>query len=123
MFAIEATGLTKTFRGTLAVDGVDLVVEEGDLVGLLGPNGAGQTTTLMMLPGITDPDAGQVKLLGHPLPDERSKALERTNFTASYISLPEGMRVKHYLQVFADLYGAPRNRVSEMATLLGITDL
>jgi ABC-2 type transport system ATP-binding protein len=123
MYAIEATGLTKTFRGTRAVDGVDLLVEEGDLLGLLGPNGAGKTTTLMMLLGITEPDTGRVSLLGHPLPEERSKALQGTNFTASYISLPEGMRVKHYLQVFADLYGAPKSRVPEMASLLGITDL
>jgi len=123
MYAIQATGLTKSFRGTRAVDAVDLLVEEGDLVGLLGPNGAGKTTTLMMLLGITDPDAGQVKLLGHPLPEDRSKALERTNFTASYISLPEGMRVRHYLRVFADLYGAPKDRVQEMADLLRITEL
>ena len=68
MHAIEATGLVKTYKGRPAVNGVDLIVDEGDIVGLLGPNGAGKTTTIMMLLGITDPDAGSVRLLGHPMP-------------------------------------------------------
>jgi len=118
--AIDARGLVKSFKGSRAVDGVDLVVDDGDVVALLGPNGAGKTTTLMMLLGITDPDEGSVRLLGHPLPAERSAALERSNFTASYIALPEGMRVRHFLEVFADIYGAPRSRVAEVVELFGI---
>jgi ABC-type multidrug transport system ATPase subunit len=68
MYAIEARGLVKTYSGVTAVEGLDLLIEEGDVVGLLGPNGAGKTTTLMMLLGITTPDAGTIRLLGHPLP-------------------------------------------------------
>ena len=77
MFAIQAFGLTKSFGGSVAVDGIDLVVERGDIVALLGPNGAGKTTTLMMLLGITQPDVGEIRLLGHRLPAERLQASRR----------------------------------------------
>ena len=120
MYAIEAIGLSKRFRGEPAVDGVSLLVEEGDIVGLLGPNGAGKTTTIMMLLGITEPDAGSVRLLGHPLPQERIRALERTNFTASYVGSPDRMRVREVLTVFAGIYGAPRGRIDEVTELFGL---
>lgn len=123
MYHIEARGLTKTFKDVRAVDGLDVLVEEGEVVALLGPNGAGKTTTLMMLLGIIAPDAGTVSLLGHPLPEERSMALTRVNFTASYVSLPYDLRVKQYLWVYADLYGVPRSRATETLELLRIGDL
>src|SRR5947209_13689313 len=113
MYAIEATALTKSFRGIRAVDGVELLVEEGDLVALLGPNGAGKTTTLMMLLGVTDPDAGHVSLLGHPFPAERIQALEQSNFAASYLDLPERLSVRQILEVFARIYRAPLDRIDE----------
>jgi ABC-2 type transport system ATP-binding protein len=123
MYAIEARGLRKSFDGTRAVDGLDLVVEEGEVTAILGPNGAGKTTTLMMLLGMTEPDAGSVSLLGHPLPKERSAALQKTNFTASYVSPPGDTRVKHYLWVFAQMYGVPRERSREVLELLRIGEL
>ena len=120
MYAIEARGLTKTFRDTRAVDGIDLLVEEGELVGLLGPNGAGKTTTLMMLLGITEPDAGEVRLLGHPLPRERTPALEQTSFAASYLDLPQHLSVRQTLEMFVRIYGAPRERIDEVVELFDI---
>jgi ABC-2 type transport system ATP-binding protein len=123
MYAIEARGLRKSFDGTRAVDGLDLIVEEGEITAILGPNGAGKTTTLMMLLGMTEPDAGTVSLLGHPLPRERSLALQRTNFTASYVSPPGDTRVKHYLWVFAQMYGVRRERSREVLELLRIGEL
>ena len=123
MYAIEATGLAKSFDGRVVVDHLDLSVERGDIVALLGPNGAGKTTTLMMLLGITQSDAGQIRLLGHPLPDERIEALEKINFTASYVSFPDRMHVRESLEVFADLYGAGRDRIDFSVDLLGIRPL
>jgi ABC-2 type transport system ATP-binding protein len=64
MPVIEATGLTKRYGGTLAVDHIDLSVDKGEVVGLLGPNGAGKTTTILMLLGLTEPSAGTVSILG-----------------------------------------------------------
>lgn len=120
MYAIEAKGLVKRFRGNIAVDGLDLFIEEGDVVALIGPNGAGKTTTLMMLLGITEPDAGEVHLLGHRLPEGRRAALAQTNFTASYIGMPHRIRVREILEVFCGLYGVPRSRIDHVVALLGI---
>jgi ABC-2 type transport system ATP-binding protein len=133
MYAIDAVGLRKRFKNTskedgkkgtwtTAVDGVDLRVDEGDVVALLGPNGAGKTTTLMMLLGVTEPDEGSVTLLGHPLPAERTKALEQTNFTASYIGLPYKVRVREILDVFRTLYGAGKRRTDELVEAFGLGD-
>jgi ABC-2 type transport system ATP-binding protein len=65
--AVRASGLVKRFESTVAVDGVDLVVAEGEVRGLLGPNGAGKTTLLRLLFGLLTPDAGDVELFGRPL--------------------------------------------------------
>jgi ABC-2 type transport system ATP-binding protein len=120
VYAIEARGLSKSFGGTQAVADVDLLVEEGDIVALLGPNGAGKTTTLMMLLGITEPDAGSIRLLGHELPRDRARAMQHANFAATYLDLPERLRVRQILGVFAQIYGAPRRRVDEVVELFGL---
>jgi ABC-2 type transport system ATP-binding protein len=130
-YAIEAIGLRKGFRNkkneggpqwTQAVDGVDLRIEAGDIVGLLGPNGAGKTTTLMMLLGVTEPDEGSVSLLGRRLPEGRTAALEETNFTAAYVGLPHKVRVREILDVFRTLYGTRRQRVDELVEALGVAE-
>ena len=133
--AIDAVGLRKRFKNktnkkdrkqgkaeqfTYAVNGVDLRVEEGDVCALLGPNGAGKTTTLMMLLGVTEPDVGHVTLLGHPLPAERTAALEQTNFTAAYVGLPYKVRVREILDVFRTLYGSSRSQVDDLIERLHV---
>lgn len=123
MYAIEARGLIKSFRGIRAVDELDILVDEGEIVALLGPNGAGKTTTLMMLLGITQPDSGWVRLLGHPLPEERGAALSQTNFTASYIGMPYRIRVREILEVFCGLYGVSRSRIDHVICMFGIEHL
>jgi ABC-2 type transport system ATP-binding protein len=62
--AVRARGITKRFQTTVALDGVDLAVSEGEVRGLLGPNGAGKTTLLRILFGLVRPDAGSVELFG-----------------------------------------------------------
>ncbi len=61
---IEATGLTKRYGSSRAVDGIDLTVEEGEVLGMLGPNGAGKTTTILMLLGLTEASEGSIRILG-----------------------------------------------------------
>ncbi|GAB4348581.1 MAG: ABC transporter ATP-binding protein [Oricola sp.] len=61
---IEARGLTKRYGTVPVVDGIDLSVEEGEVIGLLGPNGAGKTTTILMLLGLTEASDGTVRVLG-----------------------------------------------------------
>jgi ABC-2 type transport system ATP-binding protein len=102
---VVLTGLTKRFRGKLAVDGLDLIVHAGSRVGLLGPNGAGKTTTLLMLLGAVSPDAGTIDLVGVRLPRHRSRALSQVGFVAGYLPLPENLTVREALTVFAGFYG------------------
>jgi ABC-2 type transport system ATP-binding protein len=74
---IETRGLTKRFGSRTAVDGVDLKVPGGSAFGFLGPNGAGKTTMIRMLLGLTHASAGEMSVLGHPVPAERATALTR----------------------------------------------
>jgi ABC-2 type transport system ATP-binding protein len=73
--AARTRGLRKLYRGTVAVDHVDLDVPEGSVLGMLGPNGSGKTTTIRMLLGLTVPTAGTVELLGVPMPEQAEAAL------------------------------------------------
>ena len=105
---LEARGLVKAFDRIRAVDGVDLSVAPGERVALLGPNGAGKTTTLLMLLGVITPDAGTIDLVGHRLPAGRSEAMGEVGFVAGYLPLPEKLRVREALSVFAGLAGYQR---------------
>ena len=109
--ALDARGLTKTYRGRQVVAGVDLTVGAGERIALLGPNGAGKTTTLLMLLGAVTPDHGTVDVLGHRLPAGRSRAMRGVGFAAGYLPLPDRLRVREALGVFAQLYG-----VADVAT-------
>ena len=109
--ALDARGLTKTYRGRQVVAGVDLTVGARERIALLGPNGAGKTTTLLMLLGPVTPDHGTVDVLGHRLPAGRSRAMRGVGFAAGYLPLPDRLRVREALGVFAQLYG-----VADVAT-------
>ena len=71
----RAKGLRKVYRTAVAVDGVDLEVPEGAVVGMLGPNGSGKTTTIRMLLGLVRPTEGEVELFGQAMPDAAAAAL------------------------------------------------
>jgi ABC-2 type transport system ATP-binding protein len=105
---LQARRLVKRFRGRTAVAGIDLDVAAGERVALLGANGAGKTTTLLMLLGAILPDEGTVEILGHRLPGGRSEAMEHVGFAAGYLPLPEKLRVREVLDVFARLSGIRR---------------
>jgi len=102
---LRARGLVKGFRGDVAVDGVDLEIEAGERVALLGPNGAGKTTTLFMMLGVVTPDSGTIDLVGHRLPQGRTRGLANVGFAAGYLPLAERLRVREFLRMYADLYG------------------
>ncbi|SHG33199.1 ABC transporter ATP-binding protein [Streptoalloteichus hindustanus] len=73
--AARTSGLRKVYGRTVAVDGIDLTVPEGAVLGMLGPNGSGKTTTIRMLLGLTAPSAGAVELFGRPMPDSAAEVL------------------------------------------------
>jgi ABC-2 type transport system ATP-binding protein len=76
-YVVETSGLTKRFGARVAVDHVDLRIPRGSAFGYLGPNGAGKTTLIRMLLGLTHATAGTMRLLGRPVPAERTAALSR----------------------------------------------
>ncbi|GAA1875328.1 ABC transporter ATP-binding protein [Myceligenerans crystallogenes] len=73
--AARTRGLRKEYRGTAVVDGVDLEVPRGAVVGMLGPNGSGKTTTIRMLLGLVAPTEGEIELLGAPMPHDADLVL------------------------------------------------
>ena len=122
---LAAEGLVKNYRRGRAVDGIDLTVGAGERVAVLGPNGAGKTTTLLMCLGVVRPDEGTVTVAGHRLPKHRSKAMEQVGFAAGYLPLPERLRVREYLGMYADLYGVddPKRAIREGLERFGIGHL
>jgi len=96
MTCIEARGLRKTFGPTIALDGVDLRVEEGRILGLIGPNGAGKSTALNAVLGLT-PFQGELKVLGRNPWTERDKLMRDVCFIADVAVLPRWMRVSQAL--------------------------
>lgn len=95
---IEATGLRKRYGSVAALDGLDLAVEEGHVVGLLGPNGAGKTTALRILVGLVRADAGSVRIAGSPVDHtwvagERVGAMVATPVFYPHLSGTENLRV------------------------------
>ncbi|MFH8892059.1 ABC transporter ATP-binding protein [Streptomyces sp. NPDC017949] len=122
---MAATGLVKEYRRGRAVDGVGFTIRAGERLGLLGPNGAGKTTTLLMCLGAVEPDAGRVEILGRNLHGNRARAMQGVGFVAGYLPLPDRVRVREYLRLYADLYGlrAPGAAVDRVLTRFGIEHL
>src|SRR5882672_81215 len=92
MACIEARGLRKAFGATVAVDGIDLHVEEGRIVGLIGPNGAGKTTALNAILGLT-PYQGELKVLERNPWNERDQLMRDVCFISDVAVLPRWIRV------------------------------
>src|SRR5271167_3477992 len=94
MKVIEARGLRKAFGTTIALDGVNLQVEEGRILGLIGPNGAGKSTALNTILGLTSYQ-GELRVLGRDPWTERDQLMRDVCFIADVAVLPRWMRVAH----------------------------
>ena len=103
MPCIEARGLRKAFGTTVALDGVDLRVEEGRILGLIGPNGAGKTTALNAILGLT-PFQGSLTVLGRDPWTERDRLMRDVCFIADVAVLPRWMRVWQALDYVAGVH-------------------
>ena len=103
MACIEARGLRKVFGNTVALDGVDLKVEEGRILGLIGPNGAGKTTALNAIVGLT-PYEGTLNVLGHDPWSQRDQLMREACFIADVAVLPRWIRVSQLLDYVAGVH-------------------
>jgi ABC-2 type transport system ATP-binding protein len=103
MACIEARGLRKAFGSTIALDGVDLRVEEGRILGLIGPNGAGKSTALNAILGLI-PYQGELKVLGRDPWLERDRLMRDVSFIADVAVLPRWLRVSQALDYVAGVH-------------------
>src|ERR1700731_3526436 len=103
MACIEARGLRKVFGTTIALDNVDLRVEEGRILGLIGPNGAGKSTALNVILGLT-PFEGELRVLGRDPWNERDELMRDVCFIADVAVLPRWARVSQALDYVAGVH-------------------
>ena len=103
MATIEARGLRKTFGTTVALDGIDLRVDEGRILGLVGPNGAGKTTALNAILGLTSYE-GELRVLGRDPWTERDQLMQDVSFIADVAVLPRWIRVTQLLDYVAGVH-------------------
>jgi len=104
-------GLTKRYGGTAVVDGLDLEIAPGRCHGLLGPNGAGKTTTLRLALGLVTPDAGEIQLLGHPLPAKAAPARARVGVVPQADSLDPDFTVQENLLAYGRYFGLSQSEI------------
>ena len=112
MAAIEAEGLVKVYRGrkseVRALDGVDLDVETGTVLGLLGPNGAGKTTTVRILATLLRPDAGSARVAGIDVLRDPQAVRRVIGLSGQYAAVDENLTGRENLWMFGKLYGLDR---------------
>jgi ABC-2 type transport system ATP-binding protein len=120
MAIIEARGLRKTFKTTVALDGIDLRVEQGRILGLIGPNGAGKTTALNAILGLTDYE-GELRVLGRDPWRERDQLMLDACFIADVAILPRWLRVSQALDYVAGVH--PRFDRAKAEAFLAKTDI
>jgi len=120
MAYIEARGLRKAYGATVALDGIDLRIEEGRILGLIGPNGAGKTTLLNAIVGLS-PYEGQLTVVGRNPWTERDQLMRDVCFIADVAVLPRWIRVSQALDYLAGVH--PRFDRAKAEAFLAKTDI
>jgi ABC-2 type transport system ATP-binding protein len=124
--ALEATGLRKAFSETIALDGLDLAVEEGSVFALLGPNGAGKTTTVQILCTLLHADSGEIRVAGHDPVREPQAVRVAIGVTGQFPAVDNLLTGEENLLLMADLrHLAPeegRRRAAELLERLDLVD-
>jgi oleandomycin transport system ATP-binding protein len=123
---IQVEGLGKTFGATRALDGVDLAVRRGTVLGLLGPNGSGKTTTVRVLATLLRPDSGRARVLGHDVVAEPEAVRSRIGLTGQYAAVDEALSGTDNLVLVARLLDLSRRearrRAAELVERFGLAD-
>jgi ABC-2 type transport system ATP-binding protein len=120
---IRVEGLRKRYGEVVAVDGVNLTVNRGEVFGILGPDGAGKTTTLETIEGLRKPDAGEIEVAGYDAIRESGDLKRIIGVQLQSTALFENLTVRETLKLFADLYGADDSpaRIRELLDIVSLT--
>jgi ABC-2 type transport system ATP-binding protein len=115
--AVELRGVTKRYAELVAVDNISLTIDSGEIFGLLGPNGSGKSTTLKMLIGLVQPDAGSITVLGNPVGQDPVALKRSVGYVPESPRLYEFLTGIEYLDFVGDVYGMQpedkKNRINE----------
>jgi ABC-2 type transport system ATP-binding protein len=121
---IETTGLVKRYNGTVAVAGVDLEINAGEIFGLVGPNGAGKTTMLRMLATLLQPTSGDARIAGESVRRNPMAVRRVLGYMPDAFGVYDDMKVWEYLDFFGRCYGlTPARRRRMIGDLLELVDL
>jgi ABC-2 type transport system ATP-binding protein len=113
--AILAEGLQKSYGKTRALDGLDLSVEEGTVLGMLGPNGAGKTTAVRILTTLLAPDAGRAEVAGLDVVRQAGELRSRIGLTGQYAAVDEYLTGRENLEMVGRLYHLPKRQARRRA--------
>ena len=119
--AIVVSGLVKTYGKTEALRGLDFEIPSGQLTGFLGPNGAGKTTSFRSILGLTNPDAGDIEILGHQIPKGLPDVVKQIGVIVEEPGLIKSLNGRLNLLVAADTLGFGHDRIDEMLEFVGLT--
>ncbi len=122
--AIRTQGLTKVYRGTVALADLELTIRQGDAFGFIGPNGAGKSTTIRILATLVRPSGGGAEVFGHSVTRESEAVKPLIGYMPDVLGIYDDMLVGEYLEFFAAAYrirGAARKR--RIDEVLELTDL
>lgn len=123
---LETINLSKTYKETKAVDGIDMYLDEGESVGLLGPNGAGKSTTISMIASLVKPTSGDVLLNGKSTIKNPSEIREVLGVVPQEIALYQELSAYENLKFFGNIYGTKKaeleTRIQEVLEMVGLKE-
>ena len=123
---LETENLVKTFGDFRAVDGLNLQVRAGEMVGLVGPDGAGKTTAIRLMCGVLSPTSGVVRVAGYEVPGQVEKAREQIGYLAQQFGLYGDLSVQENIEFFGEVFDIPQDelklRAAELLNFAGLGD-